>query len=150
MAILSQYDSSSPDLVEEIDLAAENQLVIASQYRHYTLDGIEFADPQWDMAPLAPLLDTMTSTSDFGTKYDYLPDKMSKELYGTHEMWPILLLLNKAKDRSAFRGPKLKFISPEFINQFLDMVRFGRKRALAADEIGKTAITDLTIKAVYV
>jgi hypothetical protein len=75
---------------------------------------------------------------------------MSKELYGSHEMWPILLQINKAKDRAAFRGPVLKYIAPEYIGQFLDMVRFGRKRAMAADAVGITAITDLTIKSVYV
>lgn len=151
MAVFTQYDSSSPDLVEEIDKAATNPTVIARQYRHFVQDGSDLAisDPEWDLAPLAPLLEEMTDEADFGTDFDYMPDKMSKELYGTHELWPVLLRINKAMTRSQFRGPRLKFIRADMSNKLLSMLRFGYTRAEAADK-AMPVVGDLTVKKVYV
>jgi hypothetical protein len=151
MAVFTQYDSSSPDLVEEIDKAATNPTVIARQHRHFVQSGTDLtmSDPEWDLTPLAPLLDEMTDEADFGTDYDYMPDKMSWELYGTHELWPVLLRLNKAMTRAQFRGPRLKFIRADMSNKLLSMLRFGINRAEAADK-SMPVVGDLTVKKVYV
>jgi hypothetical protein len=150
MGILSQFDTNKPDIVDEIEASADNQLVISRQYKHYSINGVQFADPQWDLEPLQDLLVTMSKTSDFGTKYDYMPDKMSFDIYGTHELWPILLKLNNATDRSKFVGPKLVYIGTEYATQLVEMLKFGLKRAEAADAIRIPVISDLTIKEVYV
>ena len=150
MGVFSAYDSTDPNIVDEIDAAADNELVIANQFRHYSYMGVEFSDPEWQLAPLAPLLSEMTEERDFGDSYDYMPDKLSMDLYGTHELWPVLLYINLKFDRASFKGPTLKTIGLQYSNQLLEMLRFGKKRAAAFDEDGIPNITDLTIKQVYI
>lgn len=149
MAAFDNYDSSQADLVDEIASAKTNPLEPGRQYATFVASGVEMSDPMWEMAPLAPLLDTMTDQADFGEQYDYLPDKMSKELYGTHELWLILMYINGAKNRGEFRGPTLKFIRGGQTNQLLQMIRFGVTNAAVADAGGIEVVEDLTVRTVY-
>ena len=91
----------------------------------------------------------MAISADYGTDYDYAPDKMSFELYGTHELWPILLRLNYATHRGEFRGPELRFISPIYTGQLLIISRFGVERATRSDKTGIPDYGDLTVRKVY-
>jgi hypothetical protein len=150
MALLSKYNSSSADIPEEIEKAAVNPTVVARQYAHFVQEstGLKMAEPEWCLSPLAPLLDTMSVVGDFGNSYDYMPDKMSFELYGTHELWPILMRLNGALERSDFRGPKLMYVKQDSAGQLLDMLRFGVARAERTDEASMLTIGDLTVRKV--
>lgn len=151
MTIYTQYNSNSPDIVEEIEEAAENQMVIARQHRHFIdySSGELMSDPEWDLAPLAPLLEGMMEEDTFGTVYDYLPDKFSFDMYGTHELWPIIMRANGATDRSQFRGPMIRFMTPTKTMNLLPMLRFGLARAQRADDLGPPRLGDLTVRKVY-
>ena len=151
MPVFSQYNSNAPDLTAEVAQAALNPLVIARQHTHFVEHqlGVMMADPEWATAPLDPLLETMAISADYGTDYDYAPDKMSFELYGTHELWPILLRLNYATHRGEFRGPELRFISPIYTGQLLIISRFGVERATRSDKTGIPDYGDLTVRKVY-
>lgn len=149
MTTLSMYNSSDPDIRAEITEAATNPLEPGRQHSHFSIGGVEIADPEWDMTPLAPLLDTMIEELDFGDTYDYQPDKLSFDVYGTHELWVVLLRINGAAGRHEFRGPKLKIIKPSWTSQLVDMIRFGVKRSEREDANGVEAIGNLTVKTVY-
>ena len=152
MSSLSKYNSSSPELRAEIKESAKNPTVIARQYGHFLQagTGLLMSDPEWCLAPLAPLLDGMAEEKDFGTAYDYMPDRMSYELYGTHELWPILLRLNGAEGRHAFVGPRLRYIRADSIGRFLEMLRFGVARAERADSRPPLEAGNLTVREVLV
>ena len=149
MTTLTIYDSSNPDIRDEIAAATSNPLEPGRQHSHFTIGGVTMADPEWDLAPLAPLLETMTEEIDFGDKYDFQPDKLSFDIYGTHELWVVLLRINGAAGRHEFRGPKLKIIRPTWIGQLVDMLRFGVKRAEREDINGVEVIGNLTVRTVY-
>jgi hypothetical protein len=149
MGIFTQYDSTSPDLVDEVALAAKNPLEIGRQYKQLVVGATTITDPQWEMSGIDSLLDTMVSTDDFGTQYDFLPDKMSSELYDTHELWAILMRINGARTRADFRGPKLKYVTSGYTGQLLAMLAMGQKRAAAADKKGIPTLEDLTVRKVF-
>jgi hypothetical protein len=149
MAAFSNYDSSQPDLRDEITAAKTNPLEPGRQYRTFAIGGVAMKDPEWEMEPLAPLLDTMYAENDFGTTYDYMPDKLSHELYGTHELWLILMRINGAKHRGEFVGPVLRYIRPAYAADLLQMVRFGVTQAAVADASGIQVVDDLTVRTVY-
>ena len=149
MGIFSTYDSSQPDLVDEVAAAKTNPMEPGRQYRTFVLGGVEMKDPEWEMGPLAPLLETMTDVMDFGTTYDYMPDKLSFELYGTHELWLVLLYINGAKHRGEFVGPALKYIRPAFSADLLQLIRFGVTQAAVADAAGVQVVDALTVRTVY-
>ena len=147
--MLSTYNSDNPDIRAEIAEAAGNPLEPGRLHSHFSTNGVEMADPEWDMSPLAPLLDTMIEEMDFGDTYDYQPDKLSFDVYGTHELWIVLLRINGAVGRHEFRGPKLKIVKPSWASQLVDMIRFGVKRAEREDSNGVEAIGNLTVRTVY-
>ena len=150
-SIFSQYDSSSADLVEEVQRSKTSILNIARQHRHFVeASGAQMSDPEWDLAPLAALFEEKAMSADFGAKYDHMPDKMSKELYDTHELWPLLLRLNGAVDRASFKGPLLRFIRSDLAGSIVPLMRFGAARAARADALGVPDVGDLTVRRVYV
>lgn len=150
MGTFTIYDSSQPDLRDEIAASKTNPLEPGRQYaRVVGLDGLEMSDPEWELAPLAPLLETMADEADFGDAYDGLPDKFSKDLYDTHELWLVLMYINGAKHRGEFRGPRLKYIRAASTAELLAIIRFGVARAQAADADGLQQVTDLTVRQVF-
>ena len=152
MAVFSQYNSDAPDLIVEVQEAKSNPLVVSRQYRVFSdtrYTDLLIADPEIATKPLEPYFKEMTTQMDFGTDYDYMPDKMSFELYGTHELWPLLLNLNGATHRGEFKGPTLKYISPLHIGALLSIFKFGVKRATEDNEVNIPQYTDLTVKKVF-
>ena len=149
MGALSIYNSSKPDLREEIEAAKTNPLEPSKQHRHFISKGIKMSDPEWDAAPLAPLLQTMLAERDFGSAYDYLPDKLSYDLYGTHELWQVLLRVNSAMGRHDFVGPRFKFIKESAVPTLLDILRFGATRAERENLNGIELTEDLTVRTVF-
>jgi hypothetical protein len=150
MGVLSTYDNSQhADLRDEIAAAKSNPLVPSRQHHHFTSYGTLMADPEWDTGPLAPLLETILQESDFGDQYNHLPDKLSQDLYGTGELWLLLLKVNSAMGRHDFVGPRLKYFARESVGTLLQILRFGQERADRDDASGIEAVTDLTVKTVY-
>ena len=151
MSVFASFNSNSGNLVDEIEFAKRNPIEISRQHRRFVVyDTVKIDSPLWDTEPVAALLQGMTQVVNLGAEYDYLPDKLSFVLYGTHELWPILLRLNEATHRADFRGPMIKIIGSGYLNQLLKTLEFGRKRAERADGLGIPVLGDLTIKRVLV
>lgn len=147
--MFESYDPASPDLLDEIAKAKGSIVNIGELHQLYTLSGMSMADPEWTLQPLLPLLESYTETGDFGDTYNYLPDIMSKRLYGTHELWPILMHLNGVGNRAEFVGPKIKYLRPTAGTVILNMLKFGRDRMEKINARGVPEIKDLTIRRVY-
>ena len=150
MGSLSTYDMSAyPDLRDEIAAAKNNPLEPGKQHHHFATAGVTMADPEWDTSPLAPLLDTLLLEAEFGVQYNHLPDKLSFDLYGTSELWLLLLKANNALGRHDFVGPKFKYFSQDRVATLLAVLRFGQERGDRDDANGIEAVDDLTVKTVY-
>ena len=149
MAVFSTYNSDKPDLREEIADAKTNIMEPGHQHRRFSMNGVEYSDPEWEAMLFHPLLETMIQSADFGDKYDYLPDKLSLDIYGTNELWTLILRVNGFAARHEFRGPRLKFVDPTRAPTLLEVYRFGAKRAAAADAGGIEDVADLTVRTVY-
>ena len=147
------YDSSQAvDLLDEVALARKNPIEIGQLHaRIVEPGGLTMADPEWALQPVLGLLrETATEVIAIGRQYDHLPDLLSRALYGTHDLWPLLMHLNGAGTRAEFRGPRARVVSPASGPQLLRALRFARARAQAADARGIPAAGDLTVRAVPV
>jgi hypothetical protein len=146
LGILSKYNSNSADLKDEIALAFINPLEISRQYSHF-LDsyGLSIASPIMEIANLFPLITLMVDSANVGNTYDYNPDKMSNDTYGTHELWPLLLRVNGVPSRAEFTGPILYYIKPIYIGQLLNILAKGVQLTKNAD-LNPKSIANLTIK----
>jgi hypothetical protein len=150
-AILSQYNSSATDLPQEIKFSKTNLLENSKQSTKIQLDdNITMLNPEWNLPILSSLINEMVKTENFNTKYDYLPDKLSFDMYGTHELWQILMHINGANTRIEFIGPELKFIDTWYIPRLLDILKFGRNRVEKSNLNTILRYQNLTIKEVLV
>lgn len=147
--MFDSYDPSSPDLLDEIKKAKGSIVNIGELHRLYTLAGMEMADPEWTLQPVLPLLDQYIETGEFGDTYNYLPDIMSKKLYGTHELWPLLMHINGVANRADFVGPKIKYFRPTAGTVILSALKFARDRMEKANAKEIPEVADLTIRRVY-
>jgi hypothetical protein len=145
--VLQAFDSTKPDLVDSQVHAASNPLEISHQCARF-LDpaGVEMFDPEMAVAPFDGALEVQIDEADFGTKYDCLPEALCFDLYGTHDLWYMLMRINGATTRSEFVGPRLKFYrAVSSSGTLLDALKLAKRRVDATPVL---AAEDLTIKRV--
>lgn len=152
MSTFSEFNIDGVSIPEDIEQAKTNRLVIGRHHTHFieSQSGMKMSSPEWTFKPFAGMLDLIQLRADFGTEYDYVPDKMSFELYGTHELWPLLLHINGVTDRSMFRGPTLQYIDPVYKSTIEGMMHFSLIRAERSDKLGIPDLGNLTVREVLV
>jgi hypothetical protein len=58
---------------------------------------------------------------DLPQKYFYKPKLVSYEIYQTTEMWIALLRLNKMRNVTEFRKPKIKIYDPDSVTDLIQL-----------------------------
>lgn len=146
--MLQAFDSVKPDLREGIKHAKTNPIEIGNQSAEFVSpDGFVMADPEFALQPFEGFLEASVTEGNFGTMYDHLPDAMSLALYGTHDLWYLLMRLNGAASRGDFRGPTLRFYRPEAAaGVLLDALKQVRRRIASAPS---QRAGDLALRPVY-
>lgn len=144
--MLNSYDSADVDLVKEVENAQENPLEVGNITRYFTMGDSIISDPEWTIEPFIGLIMQYVTTGDFGTTFDYLPDNFSYKLYGTHDLWPLMLRINQCMTRSDFVGPTFKYIRADAIGEVIEIIRVGNSRAESGT---MPEFKDRTIKMVY-
>ena len=150
---LAAYGSKSATVSGEYDLMKDSPILVSRLFSSYAMkDGsIAISDPAWELGIYERLInDDMMEEVNVNDSYNYLPDKLSHELYGTSEMWPILLKINKARSRMEFIGPKIKIIKAEKLNDLLKIFSIARERIIRRERGTRHIITDLTVRQVVV
>jgi hypothetical protein len=147
--MFEQYDppTLSPDLPGEVAAAASSPLEISNFYsRMVTPGGIAILGPEWTLYDLMPLISlTMTEVLNLGNTYDYMPDTLSRVLYGTHDLWPLLLDLNNASCRAEFTGPNFIVVKQGSAPLLLQAFALAAARAAQATANGIPSYGDLTL-----
>ena len=146
--MLNAYNSTKPDLRAEIAAARKNPLEVGNLHTRFRLasSGVEMADPEPAYQPLVEYLELDVEARDLGTEYDYAPDLLSFTLYGTHDLWPLLLQLNRAPSRADFRGPVFRVLKAGAVGRILDVVKTSKRRV---ERSGVPEVGDLTLRPVY-
>ena len=146
--MLEAFDSVKPDLIDGIKHARTNPIEIANMSSSFVdTGGFVMADPEFALQPYEGFLEASIAESDFGTLYDHLPDVMSFALYGTHDLWYLLMRLNGASVRGEFRGPVLRFYQPGVVSGILMTAMKQAKRRVASAPVPQ--MEDLTLRPVY-
>ena len=146
--MLTAFDSVKPDLLDGIKHAKTNPIEIANQsFTFVDSNGFAMTDPEFALQPFEGSLEASIAESNFGTVYDHLPDAMSFALYGTHDLWYLLMRLNGASVRGEFRGPVLRFYQPSIASGILlNAMKQVRRRIATVTPI---QTQDLTLRPVY-
>ncbi len=144
----TEYDSTRPDVADEAAEYPSNPVEVTNFHvTFHNPDGYAIADPQWTLEEIMPFIKELTETTDFGDRFDYLPDLLSAALYGTPDFWPILMELNGAGARSDFKGPTFRYVKRDSFGSLLKALRLGRDRRLVAADV---QYEDITVREVPV
>lgn len=145
--MLEQYDPplAGPGILSEVDAARASPVEVAKFYSNVVEPGgLTIPSPVWYMADLMPLVrEEYTQVISPGRAFDGLPDTLSKSLYGTHDLWPLLMELNHAGTRAAFVGPDFVVVRVSALFNLLAAMRLAAARAAAAPT---PAYGDLTLR----
>ena len=109
------------------------------------MNGITIQSPRTVIDNFQDLFDQIQIYYVLDTKYNYRPEALQKELYGTTELWYILLQINGMFDHSQFVGDQVKIIRPDRLDIIQDIV------SLFKDELDQEkhqVVDELTIKPV--
>jgi hypothetical protein len=148
--MLEQYDppTISTDLPGEVAAALLSPVEIAQFFSNVVEPGgLTIPSPTWWLEDLMPLIETeWTTVVNYGSTYDYKPDSLSKFLYGTHDLWPLLLTLNNAETRADFVGPTFTVVRTTALFNLVAAMQLAQQRAAAAFGGVAPNYGDLTIR----
>lgn len=82
-------------------------------------------------------------------RHFYRPEQVSLELYGTSELWYLVLRANNMQHHSEFRNSVIKVIIPTQIEKVTDLVDTFRE-ILDENHMKQVSITDLTLRPVII
>jgi hypothetical protein len=114
-----------------------------------TSDGYLMADPEWELERYMPLISELSELYEFGHSYDYMPENLSYKLYGSYDLWGLLMKLNGITTRSEFIGPTFTVVRPESVGMLIMILMRARRTALAQSK-KKIQYGDLTIRPIYI
>lgn len=145
--MLESFDSTKPGIADSVAHAKKNLAEIGNQSPLIREPGgYTMQSPVWPLTALSGVIEDSIVTIDRGSMYDYLPEGLSRELYGTVDLWYILLRLNGAMTRGQFRGPTFRVYKSETASGILlDVVKRGASRSRTTQ---LNPVEDLTIRRV--
>ena len=107
--------------------------------------GIVVGCPGWEWDDYWELITDVSELMEIALVHSQRPENLSRAMYGTAELWPILLRLNGCETRADFRGPVLRVIRRESLYIVFDILNKVKARALARSAY---VYEDLTIRSV--
>lgn len=117
------------DIIEEYQLA-KNSIIEVQSHQKKIIDemGNTFKNPQFQFDPFLDLIkETMLLKVNGNHEFDYKPEHLSYTLYGSHDLWYLLLRLNGCMSRNDFIGPIFNVIKMENINDVLNILRSSQR-----------------------
>ena len=153
MAQPSNYNpSSAVSIADEVALGKDAPVDPGNLHRTFVEPGgMPMADPEWDVERFMPLIEGKTERVTIGRQFDHLPDNLSFQLYGTYDLWPLLMRLNGALTRADFVGPDFVVVRASQVGVVMDAYKKARQTVVKLREAGSIpAHGDLTVRPVYV
>lgn len=129
---LFDYRSSRPSLREERDLGLANPLDLGRTFPVLTAPGGRqvggYASTFERYVPL--VRERWTKVFEAGDdRYRHWPERLSFDLYGTEDLWYLLMRLNYALTRFDFVGPRFTTVDVNHVGKLLDVCRKSQKDA---------------------
>ena len=119
-----------------VDLNSQAEFESDSIFKASTLHGIfqvadvfSMRDPSSEIRSILPEIRELMSiefTND--GRYDYKPDKLSRDLYGRHDLDWILMWINRAAGVGEFFGTPLLVVDPSSLNDLRNSLLAAKRR----------------------
>lgn len=147
---LSSYDSAKyVNIDESIAHAKTNKLVVSNASFKMIMDGVKVQQPETIFVDFMELLKENTIEVELPNSYQYRPEDLSKLVYGTNDLWYIIMYLNECTTFRDFTGSKVKILNPARISLINDVIET-RFKKLTDNHNNPPVIDDLTIHDVII
>jgi uncharacterized Fe-S cluster protein YjdI len=149
MRDLSRYDSSSTfnNIDDSIKDALKNKLEIANNTTRVNVNGKMIIGEGHIFKEYKNLIFGNLEEIPLEPKYHYRPERLSKDIYGTVDLWYLLLWVNQMTMNQQFVGSKIKVINDQGINLIIRICDRNYERTFKSRR-DPELIPDLTIKKV--
>jgi len=139
-------DSGSHALIQEcIDADKENPASIANNVLKMNYEGVMVVHQSHALGDYANivaanLVDATISESSF-----YHPERVSKEVYGTTDLWWLVLFCNNMSSIFDFNKKSVRLFDPARVSLLARLLSFGSERA-SKNNANPPLVKDITLK----
>ena len=145
---LIEYDSSDfSDITDSIQHSKSNKLVYSRLNSKVTYANKYDIDTNFILDKYDSIIIENTKLVKIDENYFYKPEYLSKKLYGTPNLWYLLLFVNSITTAMEFNKNRIYIFDPNRIHIFNKLIENDKERI---KELSETpyVIEDLTIKKV--
>ena len=115
----------------------------------FKFNGVLMQEPVTVFQKMQGFFEGRTVTIDMPSDSIFKPEYLSKRLYGTPDLWWLLLVLNKCKSHKEFNRTTVTVLNPDFIDEMNSFLNNISPTIAKNREAAKTIEdNDLTIKEV--
>jgi hypothetical protein len=141
----SQYNSSAgAELQSCITASKGNPLTIANLSELLIVDGIPVYSPNSVIEDYMGYIMENLIDIALPDELQFRPESLSESLYGTPDLWYLLMLINGKSSVTDFYGPSVKALSPT--SSIIELISAARMKGLNAQRANPYVVQDLTIR----
>jgi len=138
--------SNTPDVAEGVALSKGNPITISSLSELLSVDGVLMLAPNSAVEDYMDYIMENAVEMDLPEELWYRPEALAESLYGTPDLFYLVMLMNGASSAADFKMAKVKVLDPG--STILDRIVTARSKALAERRARPLAVGDLTIREV--
>lgn len=129
MPLLSNNDSSNfPDLKSSIENSKENRLEIRNMSIKVNIDDKLIINDENILAKYKNLISNYLIDINITDKELYHPEYVSKRIYGTNDLWYLVLMVNNVSSMYNFSSKKIKVFDPTKIYILNEIIENNSKK----------------------
>jgi hypothetical protein len=141
----SQYNSSKDaELKKCIDSSKNNPITIANLSELYIYDGVAVYAPSSVVEDYMDYIKENLIEMDLPEELQFRPEALSESLYGTPDLFYLLMLINGIYSVTDFNMKKVKVLNPTV--SIIDKIATSRMKGLNRQRSNPYIVTDLTLK----
>ena len=143
----ASYDSSAFVTVEEsVAHAATNKMTLTNGCEKVSISGVVMDDKPALKDYMQYILDNTVELS-LDESFSYRPEWVSKNVYGTNDLWYLVLWSSGCQSKLDFRpvNGKIKIFDPSKLDKLNEILE-SRKKRLKNSAVNPVAVDDLTIE----
>jgi len=137
MSIDAKVDSGEKmSVADSLVSCQHNSIILSKLSQDYKFGNITLDSPIPCFVKFYDLLESYTMRITMEERYRYKPEVVAKELYGTTDLWWLVMYMSKITKHEDFNIPSIKVLQPAYLDDLFEIIERSEK------EIGLTTVLE--------
>ena len=136
-------------VTDAMSAGKEYALTYSNASLWFKFNGVLMQEPVTVFQKMQGFFEGRTTVITMPQDVMYKPEYLSERLYGTTDLWWLLLFLNKCKSHKEFNRSTVTVLNPEFVDEMMSFINnISETIAKNRENVKTIEDNDLTIKSV--